>query len=85
MYRLTGSYGNLMPYLKWQTYRGASKFDTNTPRMTVFETEAGVEWQPSQALELMLGYAKMRRTDVKRAPYPLVRGDLLRMQLQINY
>lgn len=85
MYRLTGSYGNLMPYLKWQTYRGASKFDTNTPKMTVFETEAGIEWQPNHALELMLGYAKMRRTDVRNAPYPLVRGDLLRMQLQVNY
>lgn len=85
MYSFTGRYGNLMPYLKWQTYRGASKFDTNTPKMTVFETELGIEWQPNQALELMLSYGKMRRTDVSKAPYPLVRGDLLRMQLQVNY
>lgn len=85
MYSLSGSYGDLMPYLKWQTYRGASKFDTNTPRMTVFETEAGLEWQPNKTLELTLSYAKMRRTVVRNAPYALVRGDVLRMQMQINY
>jgi hypothetical protein len=79
------SIGTLIPYLKWQTYKGASKFDTNAPRMLVNETEIGVEWQPWSALELSFAYAKMRRTDVSTAPYNVVKGDLLRLQLQVNY
>jgi hypothetical protein len=86
MFKIDGSsYGSLMPYIKWQTYHGASKFDTNAPRMLVDEWEGGVEWQPSSALEIALSYANMRRTDVTNAPYRTVNGDLLRMQLQVNY
>lgn len=85
MYKFDGGFGSLMPYVKWQTYRGGSKFDTNAPRMRVDETEAGVEWQPMGALEVLFAYANMRRTDVSAAPYPLVKGDLLRLQLQVNF
>ncbi|KAB7769696.1 OprO/OprP family phosphate-selective porin [Xanthomonas maliensis] len=85
MYKHDGRYGTLLPYLKWQTYRGGSKFDTNAPRMQVDEWEAGVEWQPMDALELVFAYSKMKRTDVSTAPYPVVEGDLLRLQLQVNY
>lgn len=85
MYKLSGSCGKLMPYLKWQSYRGASRFDTSTPKRTVFEIELGIEWQANQARELLLSYDKMRRTDASKAPNPLIRGDLVRIQLQINY
>lgn len=86
MYKLdTARFGTLFPYLKWQKYRGASKFDTNAPFMHLNETEAGVEWQPSSALEIAVAYANMRRTDVGTAPYGIVKGDLLRLQLQVNY
>jgi hypothetical protein len=86
MYRFQhASYGALMPYVKWQTYRGGSKFDTNAPRMRVDEVETGIEWQPSKAIEISLAYANMRRTDVKRTPYPSIRGDVVRVQLQWNY
>ncbi|WP_266158127.1 porin [Dyella silvatica] len=79
------AFGTIIPYIKWQTYKGASKFDTNAPRMLVNETEVGVEWQPSSVLEIAVAYANMRRTRVSTAPYNTVRGDLLRFQLQINY
>ncbi|WP_413623523.1 porin [Luteibacter sp. Lutesp34] len=85
MYKFDGGYGSLMPYAKWQTYRGAAKFDTNAPRMEVDELEAGVEWQPSNAVELAVAWANMRRTDVSAAPYRRVDGQLLRAQLQVNY
>ncbi|NID06034.1 porin [Luteibacter jiangsuensis] len=85
MYKFDGGYGSLMPYAKWQTYRGAAKFDTNAPRMNVDEVEAGVEWQPSNAVELAVAWANMRRTDVSAWPYRRVNGQLLRMQLQVNY
>ncbi|MDQ0008737.1 phosphate-selective porin [Luteibacter jiangsuensis] len=85
MYKFDGGFGSLIPYAKWQTYRGASKFDTNTPRMEVDELEAGVEWQPSNAIELAVAYANMRRTDVSTAPHRKIDGQLLRVQLQVNY
>lgn len=77
--------GSWMPYLKWQTYRGASKFDTNSPRMLVDETELGLEWQPITAIELTMAYANMRRTHVSTSPYATLKGDLLRLQLQVNF
>ncbi|WP_430390580.1 porin [Dyella sp. 20L07] len=77
--------GTWLPYLKWQTYRGAAKFDTNNPRMVVDETELGVEWQPASAIEITMAYANMRRTHVGAAPYAMLKGDLLRLQLQVNY
>ncbi len=70
--------------MKWQSYRGGSTFDTNAPRMRLDEVEAGVEWQPMDALELVFASSKMKRTDVSTAPYPVVEGDLLRLQLQVN-
>lgn len=85
MYKLDTRSGTLFPYLKWQKYRGASKFDTNAPFMRLDETEVGLEWQPSSALEIAIAYANMRRTDVGVAPYRQVKGDLLRVQLQVNY
>ena len=85
MYKIDTRAGTLLPYLKWQKYRGASKFDTNAPFMQLNETEVGVEWQPSSAVEIAVVYANMRRTDVGSAPYGLVKGDLVRMQLQVNY
>jgi hypothetical protein len=86
MYKFDGdAYGSLIPYAKWQTYRGAAKFDNNAPKMSVDETELGVEWQPSSAVELAVAWANMRRTDVSAAPYRRIDGQLLRVQLQVNY
>ena len=85
MVRRTGAYGVLTPYVKWQTYRGAAKFDTNAPRMLVDELEAGMEWQPFDALEISVAYANMRRTNTRQAPYPRIRADVARVQLQWNF
>jgi phosphate-selective porin len=85
MYKFDGGFGSMIPYAKWQTYRGAAKFDTNAPKMEVDELEAGVEWQPSSAIELAVAFANMRRTDVSAAPYKRIDGKLVRVQLQVNY
>lgn len=86
MYKLdTKEHGVFFPYIKGQTYDGASKFDTNAPKMKVDEVEAGIEWQIRPELELVAAYAHMERTNVGSAPYNVVDGDLLRFQLQINY
>ncbi|MGQ0502155.1 MAG: porin [Panacagrimonas sp.] len=85
MMRIHSSLGVMTPYAKFQTYDGGSKFDTNAPRMEVDEVEAGLEWQFQPELELTAAYAHMERTNVTAAPYDVVDGDLLRIQLQWNY
>lgn len=85
MYKMDGAYGTILPYVKWQSYNGASKFDTNAPAMLVNDLEFGAEWQPNAALEIALLYANMRRTNVSAAPYARVKGDLIRVQFQVNY
>lgn len=85
MYRTASPVGMLTPYVKYQTYDGGAKFDTNAPHLDVEELEAGVEWQFWPELELTMAYSHMNRTNVQSAPYRPVDGDLLRMQLQWNY
>ena len=85
MYRTSTPFGMMTPYVKWQTYDGASKFDANAPHMEVDETEAGLEWQFRPELELTVAYAHMERTNVGSAPYEVIDGDLLRLQLQWTY
>ncbi|MEQ1527686.1 MAG: porin [Methylococcales bacterium] len=75
--------GVLMPYIKWQTYRGAWKGATNAPRVQVDEVEAGVEYQIMKALELTLAYSTMDRTNTSNLGQ--ASGDLARVQLQWNY
>jgi len=75
--------GFLQPYLKWQTYRGAYKAATNSPRVSVDEVEAGVEYQFSKAIELTLAYSMMDRTNTKNLGQAA--GDMGRAQLQWNY
>ena len=75
--------GYLQPYLKWQTYRGAWKAAVNSPRTSVDEVEAGVEYQYSKAVELTLAYSMMDRTNTKNLGQ--ASGDMARAQLQWNY
>jgi hypothetical protein len=79
------AFGTLIPYAKWQTFRGASKFDNNAPAMRVNEIEIGAEWQPFPALELTAAYSRMKRTNLADAPYEPVKGNMFRVQLQTNY
>jgi len=79
--------GSLMPYAKWQTYRGAWKGATNAPRVSVDEIEVGIEYQMMKALEITLAYATMDRTNTSTGSNYLgqASGDLGRVQLQWNY
>jgi hypothetical protein len=78
-----GTKGTMIPYVKWQTYRGAWKGATNAPYVSVDEVEAGVEYQIMKALELTLAYSTMDRTNTSNLGQ--ASGDLARAQLQWNY
>ena len=75
--------GTIIPYVKWQTYEGQWKGATNSPYVSVDETEAGLEYQVMKALELTLAYSHMNRTNV--ADLGQAQGDVLRTQIQVNY
>lgn len=77
--------GRIMPYGRWQRYRGGWKASTNSPRLETDEIEVGVEWQIVDALELTLAYANMHRREADERRSGRARGNLLRTQLQWNY
>lgn len=79
--------GTLIPYARWQTYRGPYKGATNSPVTKVSEYEVGAEWQIMKALELTLAYAYMDRTNTSSGTSFLgqAQGDVFRSQLQWNY
>lgn len=76
---------NVTPYIRWQEYNGGKKNRTNSPFNIVWETEVGVEYQFSKALELTVAYSWMKRTDTVTAPYAIHDGQVVRFQLQWNY
>ena len=86
MYRLpTESAGVLVPYGRWQRYRGGWKGGTNAPRLETNELELGLEWQPWKALEITLAYARMKRAEADERRMGRATGDLIRTQVQWNY
>ncbi|PKM35551.1 MAG: porin [Gammaproteobacteria bacterium HGW-Gammaproteobacteria-10] len=85
MYKIDDFYGTWIPYVKWQTYRGMWKANANMPKMEVDELEIGVEWQVMKALELVVNYSHMDRTNMNNSAFGQASGDVVRAQLQWNY
>ncbi len=76
--------GVLTPYVRLASYEGGKKHETNAPRYSVRELDAGFEWQFIKPLELTASYQEARRTS-GRIPYDRESGKLVRLQLQVNY
>lgn len=79
------SFGTLMPYGRWQHYRGGWKAATNAPRLETDEFELGLEWQPWKALEITMAYARMKRAEADERRTGRAEGHLIRTQVQWNY
>lgn len=77
--------GKLIPYGRWQNYRGGWKFNINAPRLETDEFELGVEWRFMDALELTIAYANMKRREADERRSGRVTGNLIRTQLQWSY
>ncbi len=77
--------GPMMPYARWQHYRGGWKAGLNAPRLETDEVEIGIEFQPIRPLEFTLAYAHMKRLEADERRSGRAEGDLLRAQLQWNY
>lgn len=86
MYRVpTETIGSLIPYARWQHYRGGWKAITNAPRLETDELELGLEWQPWKALEFTVAYARMKRAEADDRRVGRAEGNLIRTQVQWNY
>ncbi len=86
MYRLsTDTIGTIIPYARWQHYRGGWKAAINAPRLETDELELGVEWQLWKPLEFTFAFAKMRRTEADERRIGHAKGNLIRTQVQWNY
>lgn len=86
MYRMPETpVGQVIPFARWQKYRGGWKGATNAPRLETDEYEVGVEWLPLKELEVTLGYANVHRNEADERRTGRAKGDLVRAQVQWNY
>ncbi|WP_420142644.1 porin [Sphingomonas sp.] len=77
--------GRILPYGRWQRYRGGWKASVNAPRLETDEIELGVEWRFKDALELTVAYANMKRREADERRIGRAEGNLIRTQLQWTY
>ena len=77
--------GRMIPYARWQRYRGGWKANVDAPRLETDEWEVGTEIQLIEALELTIAYARMERREADARRTGRATGDLIRTQLQFTY
>jgi hypothetical protein len=94
---LTGGYATLTymikkgstfiyPFARAQYYSGGKKFETDARSYTVRELEFGIEWQPMKNFEFVTMYTiSSRRFEDGRNKNNLQKGQLLRLQAQLNF
>lgn len=76
----------IIPFARYQYYRGGKKHELDARSYKVYETEIGVEWQPYKNFEFVAMYTISDRT-FEDAVNPSNRqvGSLLRLQVQCNF
>ncbi|MFD2598813.1 porin [Sphingobacterium corticis] len=76
----------LIPFSRIQQYEGGKKHEQDARSYDVKELELGVEWQPSKYFELVAMYTmSSRRYEDHALPDNFQRGNLLRLQAQLNF
>jgi hypothetical protein len=79
------SLGRIIPYGRWQRYRGGWKASLNAPSLATDELELGLEWRFMKALELTLAFATTERAEADERRTGRAEGSLIRTQLQWSY
>ncbi len=86
MYRITTGSQVITPFMRGQRYAGGKKMELDARRYRVREVEVGIEWQPMPAFELTAMYAISDREYEDLANLDnRQRGEMLRLQAQVNY
>jgi hypothetical protein len=74
------------PFIRWQSYDGGKKAEQDARSYRVRELEIGTEWLPLRALELTAQYTIAdRRYEDAATIGNRQKGQLLRLQAQVNY
>lgn len=76
----------IYPFFRVQYYSGGKKHETDARSYGVNEYEIGIEWMPIKNFELVAQYtiSKRRFEDFKN-PDNTQKGNLLRLQVQLNF
>lgn len=76
----------IYPFARIQYYSGGKKHELDARSYDVNEYEVGIEWQPVKNFELVAQYTiSKRRFEDYKAKNNLQRGQLLRLQAQLNF
>lgn len=85
-YRWRYQQQQFFPFVRAQYYDGGKKHERDARSYTVREAELGVEWQPGPSFELVAMYTlSSRRFEDFQRPSNQQRGNLLRLQAQLNF
>jgi hypothetical protein len=99
-YKIDHWYGSWMPYARFETYNGGSKFDNNSPNISERLWEFGIEYQPWPEVEVTAAYDLINTTNFRTVTagttqawnskelmpgYQQADGSVLRLQVQANY
>jgi hypothetical protein len=75
-----------IPFLRYQYYNGGKKHEQDARSYRVNDLEFGFEWQPVKQFELVAMYTvSSRRFEDHQMPNNYQRGNLLRLQAQVNF
>ncbi len=76
----------ILPFIKYQIYRGGKKHELDARSYEVNDLEIGIEYQPFKNFEVVADYtiSKRRYEDAVKLNN-LQEGNLLRLQLQVNF
>ena len=76
----------IIPFTRFQYYDGGKKHELDARSYEVREFEFGIEWQPNKNFELVTMYTiSSRRFEDYKLQNNLQKGNLLRIQAQINF
>jgi Phosphate-selective porin O and P len=87
----TACHGTVIPFLRWNYFKGGYKSERNAPFSLIDEWEMGFEWQFNKQVELVTQYTLTDRTNTTAinsstvTSYRQFEGDMLRTQFQFNY
>jgi len=85
-YRLAIKNQFLFPFVRGHYYSGGKKHERDARSYRVKELEIGAEWQPGKNFELVAMYTlSSRRYEDGTLPENFQRGNLLRLQAQVNF
>lgn len=76
----------LIPFVRYQYYDGGKKHEQDARSYNVNDIEFGFEWEPVKQFELVAMYTmSSRRYEDHQLPNNYQRGNLIRLQAQVNF